>query len=278
MLAVLHPGANSRAFVELIRLFTRHRELTIEMTRREILDQYVGQIFGALWVFAHPLFLLAIYIFIFHFVMGARIPESADLPRDYTSYILAGLIPWLGFQQSMIKACPALTAQANLVKQVVFPLEVLVARSAFAALIPQFVALAGLFVYGGIQYGLPPWTYLLLPVVLAMQCLAMLGIAFVVAAVSVFVRDTKDFVQLYAAAGIYLIPVVYLPAWVPGSLRPLLYLNPLSYLIWCYQDTLFFGRIDHPWAWLVAAAGSVVAFVLGYRVFRHIRPYFANVL
>src|SRR5262249_56371861 len=87
-----------------------------------------------------------------------------------------------------------------------------------------------------------PWTYALLPILWLFQALGMIGIVFVLSAVGVHVRDVKELVQVFAVVGIYLVPVVYLPDWVPDTIRPLLYANPFSYMVWCYQDVCYFGR------------------------------------
>ena len=52
---------------------TRHRQLTWEMTRREISDRYAGQVLGTFWAVGHPLVLMAIYIFIFGYVFRMKI-------------------------------------------------------------------------------------------------------------------------------------------------------------------------------------------------------------
>jgi lipopolysaccharide transport system permease protein len=54
--------------------------------------------------------------------------------------------------------------------------------------------------------------------------------------------------------------------------------NPFTYLVYCYQDIFYFGRIAHPWSWLAFPLWSLFCFVAGYRLFRRLRPYFANVL
>jgi lipopolysaccharide transport system permease protein len=88
----------------------------------------------------------------------------------------------------------------------------------------------------------------------------------------------KDVIALYGNIGTYLIPVVYLPGWVPPIFKPLLYVNPFSYMTWMYQDVLYFGRIEHPVAWIVFPLFSVVVFALGYRVFRRLKPLFGGAL
>ena len=117
-----------------------------------------------------------------------------------------------------------------------------------------------------------------MPLMMVLQVGVMLGTAFFLSALGVFVKDTKDVVQLLAMAGMYLLPIFYLPDWVPRLFKPLLYVNPFSHLIWCYQDALYFGRFDHPWSWLVAVLLSFFGLVLGYRTFRLMKPSFGNVL
>jgi lipopolysaccharide transport system permease protein len=84
--------------------------------------------------------------------------------------------------------------------------------------------------------------------------------------------------QVFCLVNVYLMPVFYLPEWLPGAAYPLIYLNPFSYLVWCYQDVWFFGRLEHPGAWPVFVAGSLIACYGGYRVFQKLKPYFGNVL
>ncbi len=179
----------------------------------------------------------------------------------------------------MVKSCTVITSNASLVKQVVFPFEILPVKSVLASLVAPVVSLVILFLYVLIRSGGHiPGTYVLLPVVFLLQVMAMIGIAYLLAAIGVYFRDAKDMVQLFATVGVYLIPAFYLPAWVPELVQPLLYLNPFSYPIWCYQDVLYFGRFEHPWAWLATPLLSVGIFVLGYRVFSKLKPSFGSIL
>ncbi|MBM3523785.1 MAG: hypothetical protein FJX57_12565 [Alphaproteobacteria bacterium] len=75
-----------------------------------------------------------------------------------------------------------------------------------------------------------------------------------------------------------MLPLFYLPAMVPAGFRPVLYLNPFSHLIWCYQDVFYFGRFEHPVSWLVTASISLVSLLAGVRIFSRLKPAFGNVL
>lgn len=267
-----------QAFSEVISVLVQHRDLTYSMARREISDRYIGQNFGVFWSVFHPLFMIGIYLFIFGFVFKTKLGGTLEMPRDYITYLLAGLVAWMGFQESMAKSCVAITNNASLVKQVVFPVEVLPAKGVLSSIFQQTIMIFLLVLYVLVAYGSLPWTYLLLPLLIILQAMMMTGTAYFLSAVGSYFRDLKDFVQLFAVAGIYLLPVVYLPAWVPPVFKPLLYANPFSYFIWCFQDVLYFGRIDHPWAWLVSFFTSIIIFIFGYRFFRKLKIGFGNVL
>jgi lipopolysaccharide transport system permease protein len=278
MFHALNPKANLKAFNELIVLLIRHRRLTLELAKREIGERYSGQFFGTFWAVGHPLALILIYVFIFGFVFQTRVGGTLNMPLNYTSYMLAGLIPWLAFQESMMKAGTVIIANSNLVKQVIFPIEVLPVKGVGATLATQVVFLALLTVYNLLTYHKLLWTFILLPFVFLVQALAMIGVSYLLAAVGAYFRDVKDFVQVFCSVAFFILPILYLPESVPRAVRVVLYINPFSYMVWCYQDILYFGRFQHPWSWLVFLGMSVFSSVFGYRVFRKLKLMFGNVL
>lgn len=265
-------------FREVLSPLTQHRDLTWELAKREFTDRHVGYFLGAFWVVGRPLFLMAMYVFIFAFVLKTKIGGTHDLPLDYTTYILAGLIPWMAFQESMNKSCSAIVDNRSLVQQAMFPLEVLPVKGIMASLLTQLLASCFLVSYVLINHGRLSWTYSLLPLPFAMQFLAMIGVGYTLAAVSVYVRDVKEVIQVVGVAGAYVMPIFYLPQWVPSLFQPLLYLNPFSYMGWCYQDVLYFGRIEHPWAWAGFLLFSLISFYGGYGIFRKLKTSFGSLI
>lgn len=276
--ALFHPVANVRAAKEIAAYLWRYRALCWELTWRDLGSQFAGQALGRFWIVGHPLMLYVVYVLVFGLVLKVRIDPSVEMPRDYTTYILAGLIPWLSMQQGIARAPSALISQANLVKQVVFPIEVLPLGSVLVSLVPLLVGLA-LIVVRGLVGGFDlPWTLLLLPAAIALHLCFMLGLAFLLAAVTPFFRDLKDVVVALTVIGVYIVPAFYLPQWIPAMLRPWLYLNPFSHFVWIYQDVLYYGAIRHPFAWVISAVLAFAALSIGYRAFRTLKPQIANVL
>ena len=278
MNSVFNPKNNLQAFREQASFIKRHRLLIIEMAKREITDRYAGQFFGVFWAIGHPLVLMLVYAFIFGIVFKVKVGGTADLPLNYTTYLLSGLIPWLAFIESMSKATNAIVGNASLLKQFIFPIEVLPIKGVFSTLVTNLIFLFLLIMYILISQHVAHWTFLLLPLLIVLQTMAMIGISYILAAAAVHFRDMKDVIQVFSITGVYLIPAFFLPEFVPRLFQPILYINPFSYLIWCYQDALYFGRFEHPWAWGVVFVLSLSVFTLGYRFFRKVKNVFGDVL
>jgi lipopolysaccharide transport system permease protein len=254
----------------------RHHQLLWELVRRDLTDKHAGQLLGAAWTIGHPLVLTAVYLFVFVIVLPARSGES-PAPESYVIAVLAGLVPWLAAQDSFLRGVVSVFANANLVKQVIFPIELLPLKGVLAALVPPLVMTAGLIVFLLASGRGVPWTLALLPGLWVVQVVGAAGVCFALAAVGAYFRDLRELVQLFCLVNLYLMPVFYTPAAMPESIRFLPYINPFSYGVWCYQDA-WSGTLAHPAAWVVFPVTAVLALVGGYRVFRAARPYFGNVL
>jgi lipopolysaccharide transport system permease protein len=278
MLAVMSPRSLYIGAEGGVQSVIKNLPLAATLARRELSRRHAGQFLGAIWAIGQPLFLMLLFLFIFGIVFKQRMGGTVELPRDYAVYILSGLVPWLSFQPTLITTCTSITGNGNLIKQftidsAVFPLKDVLVTFVFWA-----VGIAVVLFYTLAIFRSLPWTLLLLPVAAVIQFVTAIGFGWALASLSVFVRDIREVMQIATTAGIYILPIVYLPNWVPPLFRPFLYLNPFSYLIWVYQDTLYFGRLEHPWAWVMAAGVAALSFILGSRAFRRMKPYFAAYL
>jgi len=266
------------SIIGLTKSVIRHRRLVLEMSKRELTDKYAGQVFGWTWAVLHPIILMGVYVFVFTVVFKQGIGRTTDFPLDYTAYVVTGLVCWLNIQDSLSRSTSAVTSKSELVKQVVFPIEILPVKATLASLVPMCVSLTVLLTYIGIRFGLKPATLILGPLAVGIQFLFLTGIGYFLSSLAVFIRDVKDFVLVFLFAGVYIIPAFYLPEWTPNLFRPLLNLNPFSYLIWIFQDAFFYGHIKHPRAWVIASSLSCLSFITGQMVFNRLKSAFGNFL
>lgn len=260
------------------QMLYRYRSMILQITKREILLPYAGQIFGGVWPILYPLALMLLYAVVFSFILAPSFGGTEDMPFNYTVFLLSGLIPWVAFQTVLGRASMEITGNANLVKQVVFPLEILPVKGVLAALVAPAISLIFLMGYTFLSSQSIPWTYLLLPLAILLGVIWMLGAAFFLAALGVYFRDAKDFINIFVLMSMYLLPIIYVPGAVPPILRPIVDINPFSSLVLCFRDALYFGRIDHPLSWVVYAVCSIASLYVGYYFFQKLRPFFGNVL
>lgn len=276
-LSVLAPLANVTALSSFIGLVTERWNLVYEMTRRDVLDRYAGQALGAFWVIFSPLLMMGVYVFAFTVLFTSRISAEGSA-TEYAGYILAALAPWLTITEVLGRAPTAITGNAGLVKQVIFPNEVLPLKMVLGALpslvINLFVVLLLIVLAGDVH----PLGWLLLPIPILCLVLMATGFAYFLAAIGVFLKDTKDIVAVLVTIGFFLHPMIYAPGVAPRWLAAFFYLSPISYVLWGFRDAIYYGGIVNPYIWIAMVAFSILIFEIGYRTYRILKPIFGNVL
>lgn len=255
----------------------KHRRLLLEMSRRDLTDRYSGQIFGAAWAVVHPLATTAVFLFIFGVVFATKV-TTVEVPADHTVYMISGLIPWLVASEVLARAPSVIAAQAALVKQVVFPLEVLPMKMTVATLPTMLIGFGALICYVLVRFETLTWSYLLLPPLIAVFYVFLTGAAFLLASVGIFFRDLKDLVTLYLLLGLYLAPIFYPSDWVPAAFRVVLYVNPMTYFVMMFHDAVYFGTVTSPVVWLVGTGLAGTSFVVGAAVYARLKPHFGTFL
>jgi lipopolysaccharide transport system permease protein len=118
----------------------------------------------------------------------------------------------------------------------------------------------------------------MLPVVVGFQLVAMAGMAFILSAGGVFLRDLRDVVAVFASINLFAQPILYNPLATHSWLHWVFIANPFSYVVWCWQDVLYNGHIAHPMAWVVFPIISMATFALGWTMFQRTRHAFGDAL
>jgi lipopolysaccharide transport system permease protein len=259
-----------------------NRELILAMVKREVVGRYRGSIMGLLWSLLTPLLMLIVYTFVFSVVFKARWPggaaEAGEGRAHFAIMLFAGLIVHGIFAEVANRAPTLMLSNVNFVKRVVFPLEILPVVAAGAALFHAAVSLVVLLVAVFVATGSIPWTAVLFPLVLLPLLLLTLGVAWLLASLGVFMRDVGQVVGLITTILLFLSPVFFPIAAVPGALRPWMRVNPLTFAIEQSRALLIFGELPAWQGWLVYTAAAGVVAWLGYAWFQKTRKGFADVL
>ena len=194
--------------------------------------RYRGSFLGLLWSFITPLVMLAVYTFIFSVVFSLRMGVDVERSRyDFAIFVFAGLVPFQFVSESWSTAPGLMLQNANYVKRVVFPLEVLPVAQSLAAGVHGLIGMALLLAAELAVYGQLSWDLLWAPLCLLPILAIAIGGGLGLSAVGVFVRDVGPLVAIGLSVLFFLTPIVYSLEQVPERFRWLLNLNPLTPMI-----------------------------------------------
>jgi lipopolysaccharide transport system permease protein len=258
-----------------LRLLIRYRQLIQSLAARELKARYRGSLLGFFWSFVNPLLLLLIYSFVFTVVLPGTRPEGYE---PYALFMLCGLLPWTWFSSSLLESSNALITGGNLIKKVLFPAEILPITTVLANLAHFCLGLPILAVFL-IYYGTTVSFFELLwfPIIVVVQLLLTLGLAFIVSALTVYFRDVRDLLMNLLTLWFFLTPIIYPASMAPPWAQTMLNLNPFTHLAISYQEVLFRpGPFHEVWRLAIVGGISVLVFLIGYFIFDRLRDTLAD--
>ena len=256
----------------------KNRELIRQFIRREVSGRYKGSYLGIVWSFLTPLFMLAVYTFVFSIVFKARWGTGSGGKVEFALILFCGLTTFNIFAECLGRAPGLIVGNVNYVKKVVFPLEILPVVSLGTALVQAGINLAILVVSLIFFLRVFNWTIVFLPFVLLPLLLLSLGVGWFFASLGTFLRDIGHLLGILIQMLMFMTPIFYPITAIPQRLQWVFYLSPINYVVEDMRRIVVWGQMPD-WRWLLVGTlfGLVVA-VLGYTWFEKTRGGFADVL
>ncbi|WP_439515821.1 ABC transporter permease [Oceanibaculum nanhaiense] len=261
----------------------RHRQLIGQMAMQEVRSRYRGSVLGLFWSFANPLLQLAIYTLVFGYIFEARWGIEAESGAGggklgFAVVLFSGLILHTFLIECLVRAPTLLHQHSNLVKRVVFPLEVLPWVVVASALFHLVVGLGVLLLAALAVFGSLPWTALLAPLTLASLVLMAAGVSWFLASTGLYFRDIAQATGPLAMILLFISPILFPVERLPVLFQKLILLNPLTIPVEQMRAVLIFGTLpDWPLLGWHFLAGLIVAWI-GYYWFARTRKSFADIL
>ena len=257
-------------------------DLLRSLVRRDLEARYKGSVLGNLWPLLNQLSQLLIYTYVFSIVLNVKL-SLKGLPQDnsltFGLWLFAGLLPWIAFTGGLTQSASSVINQPNLVKKVVFPLALLPLVPVLSTFIESAFGLAALIVFVAMTSGTLHETLALLPLVWVIQLLITAGLGYLMAGLTVFLRDIPQTLAVALNLWFYLTPIVYPASVIPEQFRDwVFWLNPLAAIAQIYRDLVLVGEVTHWQEWGFSGLVSLLAFLAGLWVYRRLRPAFADVL
>ncbi|HEX7568055.1 MAG TPA: ABC transporter permease [Anaerolineaceae bacterium] len=261
----------------LARNLARRHELIVTLTWRDFRARFLGTFGGIFWAVIQPLIMMTVYTLIFSTILGVKFGNT-DSPFTFAVYLLCGMLPWTAFSEAFGASTGLVRANTNLVKRVVFPLEVLPLNLALAGAIQQVIGFLLLIPLAWIVSGKLYPTILFFPIIMIPQLLISCGIYWLWASLSVFFPDLRNLTVLLTSVLTFLTPIFYPLTLVPEKFRIILYLNPFTYLVTMYRQVFMDGVLPGPVGFLKLTLICLAVFMFGYFWFMRTKKGFADVL
>lgn len=280
---IISPGGESViGFFNPVRIVAhlwKYRDLIRQLTWREVVGRYKGSFIGLGWSFIQPLIMLFVYTFVFSVIFKARWGvESDEGKAAFALALFMGLITFSIFSEVANSAPSLVLGNANYVKKVVFPLEILPFVRLLSALINAVFSLGVLFVGILIFNHFIHWTALLLPLIWLPMMMFTLGCGYFLASLGVFVRDMGAVIGVLTTMLFFLTPIFYPISAVPEPFRIFCRINPIAIFVEDARRVVLWGLFpDWPW-FFFGMVLSVAVLIIGFVWFMKSKKAFADVI
>jgi len=262
----------------------RQRSMMWQFARRYVHVRHKGSYLGIFWQVLTPLLMLALYTFVFGVLLHGHFGVVADeTSADYALGIFLGFTLY-GLVADCMNAAPNVVFDnSNLVKKVLFPVEILPASMALS-MFYSFIVSMGLFVVGDVFLGpAPTWHALWFPVILLPLFLLAAGLAWLIGALGVYFRDVQNFMQFLTTSLFYVSGIFFSASSANAGTKARVALevlrwNPIFLAIDLSRDVTLWGRAPDFGEMAYLYGVCVAVFAAGYAVFMRLKAGFADVM
>lgn len=263
------------------------REMLVNLTLRELRGKYKRSLLGWSWSLLNPLATMLIFTLVFRFIL--KIPVEAGEPsgmKIFAFFLLCGLLSWNFTSAGMTGAMGTLIANANLIKKVYFPREILVVANVLASAVSFLIELAvlavALMLFGNFAL---PWLPIVVALV-ALQTVFVVGLGLLMSVLNVYFRDVQHFVSILLQLWFYATPIIYPLSLVKdttilGHHVPVGFiyrLNPMVGFVEALRDCLYHLRFPPAGEIIYLVVVSFGMLALGVIVFTRLEPKLAEEL
>ena len=257
--------------IEMFKNIYQYRELLKTNIKKEIRGKYKHSFLGVLWSFLYPLLQLAVYAIIFPLILR-------NTQDHYVIFLCVALIPWNYFTTIVTQSTGTIIANGDIVKKVYFPREILpisVVTSQLVNFLISTIIILAFVLFSGM--GISKYI-LFYPVILLIQYIFSIGVAFIVSSATVFLRDLEHLISIAMMMLFYATPIAYSADTIPANFSFIITLNPMAHILNAYRDIFYYQRMPQLQTLAIIFAISVALFFVGYAIFNKLQKSFAEEL
>lgn len=250
----------------------KYRRTLFATAWSDIRGKYRGTFLGMGWSILYPIVFLLLYAVVYLFIFKIRLPNYT--PFEYVLLIFSGLIPFLGFSESLSTGVGSVLANRGLIRNTMFPIELVPVKAVLASSVTMIVGLSILLPILWLRGTILP-SQALIPLLLVLQLVFTIGLIWLLSALNVFFQDIGQMTGVMILFLMLVSPIAYTQDMIPAALMPLMYPNPLFYMIMLYRDTIILGEVPLNLLGIFTLI-SLTTFFSGHYVFNRLKSLFAD--
>ena len=250
--------------------------ILLGLAKNDFKAKFAKSFLGIIWAFMQPLVTLLVMWFAFQ--VGLR-----NLPVDNVPFIVwltPAYLAWSYFSDALVSETNSIVEYKYLLKQVHFRASIIPLVKIISASFVHITFFA-FIIFVMLVYEIP-LSVCNIQVIYYFFCMVILlaGLGWLLSAVSVFVGDIGNVVNVIVQIGFWATPICWTDSEIKGVLKFIIQLNPMYYICQGYRDSF----INHVWFWEKPLSflifWSIVCVILygGVKFFRKLRPYFVDAL
>lgn len=283
MSSVVYSNVEGRGFARELRALIRGRGLLWDLVSKDLRARYRNAVMGFVWAVLQPLLMMLILWFVFSKIFGGRLTSVNGQEHPYILMLLTGLIFWQFFASALSRATTSLLDNADLIKKVYFPREIIPISSMGNSVVNLAIGFAVLMImYCWKEGALPGIGLIYVGLVFAIQCVLLIGLSLLCSSLNVRFRDVGYAVDVALMMGFYATPIFYSLEDVQHAaanypiVMSILSINPLVGIVTGYRTALLDNAFPalNQIAWPIVC--SLAVLVVGVAVFRRYSPTIAD--
>lgn len=244
---------------------------------RDLQGRYVGSTMGFFWSLINPLITILLFLYVFSVILKVRFDDEEGI-SNFGLYLFCGMLPWLAFQETIIRSTNSIVENANLIKKFMFPSKIFSVYLSISSIINELIGVVVLFILIILITHNINYLILFLPIIIFFQLLFSIGLGWIFACINVFFRDIAHVISVIMMVWMFLTPIFYTESMVPDKYKFLIAINPMAYLVRAYRDILLNNRLPSIADLIPFISISIILFLGGYVFFDKTQHKFADVV
>lgn len=248
-----------------------HRNILVALVKKNLFGRYNNSRLGFMWHFLSPLLQIALY----YFVLGS----FTEMGEVYWVFLTISIFPFIFLQSNIPAGASSIIGNADILKKIYFPREILtlscVISNCIVFLFSYSVALVFLQVtnVGSFFHKIP-----ILIFITALMFIFAYGVSLLLATLTSHFHDIQQVIDVSMRVFFWITPVFAPITSFPLNVSNVMYLNPFTYYIIAFQDTLYYDMYPSQELIGVCFIIAIVFYVVGHVLFNKYKNKFVELL